>query len=183
MPGTDNPKPTIVIVEDDVVVRETLSLVLRRRGHYTAALADGEAFLADGTPTPSCVILDMQRSGRSVCEILDDLDTADQAAPILIVSGQHDLRTALRTLGDGAMDMLRKPLAERQSPARPRLTPREREVLTWVARGKSAWEIARILSIAKRTVDEHVAIAMRNLGAVNRAHAVAIAILERLIDL
>lgn len=183
MPGTDNPKPTIVIVEDDVVVRETLSLVLRRRGYYTAALADGEAFLADGPPTPSCVVLDMQMSGRSISEILENLDSMDHPASILIVFGQHDLRTAVRILGDGAMEMLRKSRTERQSPTKPRLTPREREVLTWVARGKSAWEIARILSIAKRTVDEHVAIAMRNLGAVNRAHAVAIAILERLIDL
>jgi DNA-binding NarL/FixJ family response regulator len=182
MPGTADPKPTIVIVEDDVVLRETLSLVLRRRGHYTAALADGEAFPADSPPTPSCVILDMQTSGRSVSEILGDLRSADHPASILIVFGQHDLGRAARILGGGAMEMLRKPLAERQSPANPRLTPREREVLTWVAQGKSAWEIARILSIAKRTVDEHVATAMRNLGAANRVHAVAIAIRKRLID-
>jgi LuxR family quorum sensing-dependent transcriptional regulator len=61
------------------------------------------------------------------------------------------------------------------------LTPREREVLTWVAQGKSAWEIGEILHIAKRTVDEHAQTAFRKLGAVNRAHAVAIAIRQRLI--
>jgi DNA-binding CsgD family transcriptional regulator len=62
------------------------------------------------------------------------------------------------------------------------LTPREREVLTWVAKGKSAWEIGEILHITKRTVDEHVQTAARKLGAANRAQAVAVALLHRLIE-
>jgi LuxR family transcriptional regulator, quorum-sensing system regulator BjaR1 len=64
----------------------------------------------------------------------------------------------------------------------PILTPREREVLAWVAQGKSAWEIGEILEIAKRTVDEHAQTAVRKLGAVNRTHAVAIALRDNLIE-
>ena len=56
------------------------------------------------------------------------------------------------------------------------LTAREREVLTWVAQGKSAREIAKILRITKRTVDEHVRSAVRKLGALNRTHGVAVAL-------
>lgn len=66
---------------------------------------------------------------------------------------------------------------------RPPLTPREREVLSWAAHGKSAWEIGEILHIAKRTVDEHATTAFHKLGAANRAHAVAIAVRDRIIDL
>jgi LuxR family quorum sensing-dependent transcriptional regulator len=62
------------------------------------------------------------------------------------------------------------------------LTPREREVLAWVARGKSAREVAEILHIAKRTVDEHVQTAVRKLGALNRNHAVAIAVRDGIIE-
>ena len=65
---------------------------------------------------------------------------------------------------------------------RPVLTSREKEVLAWVASGKSAWEIGEILNIAKRTVDEHAQTAFRKLGAVNRTHAVAIALRERIIE-
>ncbi len=61
------------------------------------------------------------------------------------------------------------------------LSEREREVLSWVAAGKSAWEIGEILHIAKRTVDEHVLNACRKLGAVNRTQAVALAIRDGLI--
>jgi len=62
------------------------------------------------------------------------------------------------------------------------LTAREREVLSWVARGKSASEIAIILNIAKRTVDEHAQSSFRKLGASNRTHAVAIALRDHLIE-
>jgi DNA-binding CsgD family transcriptional regulator len=62
------------------------------------------------------------------------------------------------------------------------LTGREAEVLNWVARGKSAWEIGEILRISKRTVDEHVQRATRKLGAANRTQAASIAIRDRIID-
>lgn len=62
------------------------------------------------------------------------------------------------------------------------LTPREREVLTWVAQGKTGREVGEILQIAKRTVDQHVETAVRKLGARNRLHAIAIALRESIID-
>lgn len=64
----------------------------------------------------------------------------------------------------------------------PSLTPREREVLAWSVQGKSAWEIGEILSISQRTVEEHRARIYEKLGAMNHAHAVAIALRDRLIE-
>ena len=64
-----------------------------------------------------------------------------------------------------------------------KLTARESEVLRWVANGKSAWEIGEILHITKRTVDEHVQTAVRKLGAVNRTHAVALALCDGIIKI
>jgi LuxR family transcriptional regulator, quorum-sensing system regulator BjaR1 len=63
------------------------------------------------------------------------------------------------------------------------LTAREREVLIWAAHGKSSWEIGRILHIAKLTVDEHTQRAARKLGAANKTQAVALALLEHMIEL
>jgi DNA-binding CsgD family transcriptional regulator len=62
------------------------------------------------------------------------------------------------------------------------LTSREIEVLTWVARGKSARAIGEILHITKRTVDAHVLSAIRKTGASNRTHVVVVAIRGRIID-
>jgi DNA-binding CsgD family transcriptional regulator len=47
---------------------------------------------------------------------------------------------------------------ERQIPTsgtRVELTPRERDVLRWVAEGKTSWEIARILGLSPKTVDHY----------------------------
>jgi LuxR family quorum sensing-dependent transcriptional regulator len=53
------------------------------------------------------------------------------------------------------------------------LTPRERDALSYVAEGKTDWEIAVILGVSEATARFHVDNARRKLGAVNRAHAVA----------
>jgi DNA-binding CsgD family transcriptional regulator len=61
------------------------------------------------------------------------------------------------------------------------LTPREREVLGWVAHGKPGREIGEILHITERTVEAHVQAAIRKLGGRNRLHALAIALRDGII--
>ena len=56
------------------------------------------------------------------------------------------------------------------------LTDRERECLTWTARGKSAWSISQILSLSEHTVQFHIKGAMKKTGAGNRVQAVVTAI-------
>jgi LuxR family quorum sensing-dependent transcriptional regulator len=89
-------------------------------------------------------------------------------------------KPALHLMAMYGFDRIRRLLdpAPRQSA---RLTPREREVIAWASQGKSAWEIGEILHIAQRTAEEHLATAARKLGAVNRTHAVAIAIRQKII--
>lgn len=59
------------------------------------------------------------------------------------------------------------------------LSPGEREALTWVAAGKSSWEISVILRIAESTVIWRLQRACKKLKAVNRMQAIAIAIREK----
>jgi DNA-binding CsgD family transcriptional regulator len=70
------------------------------------------------------------------------------------------------------------------SPARhqARLTPREREILTWAANGKSSWEIGELLHISSRTVKEHIKNLCRKLDAVTRTQAVMIAVRDKIIQ-
>jgi LuxR family quorum sensing-dependent transcriptional regulator len=56
------------------------------------------------------------------------------------------------------------------------LTLREREVLQWIAAGKSSWDVSVILGISERTVNWLISRAGRKLNAVNRTHAVVNAI-------
>jgi LuxR family quorum-sensing system transcriptional regulator SolR len=53
------------------------------------------------------------------------------------------------------------------------MTSREREILSWSAEGKTAYEIGRILGVTEATIIFHLNKAMRKLGAVNKAQAIA----------
>jgi LuxR family quorum sensing-dependent transcriptional regulator len=62
-----------------------------------------------------------------------------------------------------------------------RLTPREIDCLLWSAEGKTDWEISKILGISRPTVLKHMASARQKLGAMNKAHAVAMAMRSKLV--
>ncbi|MFH7320936.1 LuxR C-terminal-related transcriptional regulator [Desulfurivibrio sp. D14AmB] len=91
------------------------------------------------------------------------LERSQRSEEILRLVAPH-FHEVLRRLGD--------PPA-RTSPA---VTPREREILQWLAQGKSGWEISVILNISERTVKFHTSNILHKLNADTRAHAVAIAL-------
>ncbi|WP_197434415.1 LuxR family transcriptional regulator [Agrobacterium vitis] len=62
-----------------------------------------------------------------------------------------------------------------------RLTPREREVIGWIANGKTDWEISVIFGVSEKAVTKHVGNIRTKLGAVSRSHAVAEAFRQKLI--
>jgi DNA-binding CsgD family transcriptional regulator len=70
-----------------------------------------------------------------------------------------------------------------QACVKTRLSGREREVLTWVAAGKTAWEIGELLNISQRTVEWHIQQAAQKLNAKNRMQAVVIATRDHLIKI
>lgn len=61
------------------------------------------------------------------------------------------------------------------------LSPRQTEILRWIAAGKTNWEIGRILGISERTVEHQASTAAHRLNAVTRAQAVAEALRARII--
>lgn len=120
--------------------------------------------------------LDAAIAGQAMTTLCTYPLSESRANDLLDVARAHQF-AIIRRSGDWEIAETAEAPTERHS-----LTPREREVLTWVAKGKAAWEIAKILHISKRTVDEHVQTASRKLGASNRPQAVAIALLHRLIE-
>lgn len=65
--------------------------------------------------------------------------------------------------------------------SKPTLSSRQREILTWTAAGKTAWEIGEILNISHRTVEWHLRSMAQKLGTFNRMQTVTAALREQLI--
>lgn len=61
------------------------------------------------------------------------------------------------------------------------LAPREIEIMTWTARGKTRWEISEILTLSEETVKDYLEHACKKLGATNKTHATAVALVHGLI--
>ena len=64
-----------------------------------------------------------------------------------------------------------------------RFTPREAEVMTWAALGKTNWEISQILAISETTVKFHIEHCYEKLGVNSRTYAAVLAVTNDLIHL
>src|SRR3954454_14435981 len=53
------------------------------------------------------------------------------------------------------------------------LTRKQQEILSWVAEGKTSWEISVIMRCKEETINYHVKGILRRLCAMNKAHAVS----------
>ena len=83
-------------------------------------------------------------------------------------------RAAVELIGMFSVGALKRAVTKHPSNERARapLTPREREIMQWVATGRSDEEIADLLTLTPRTVTWHVENAKRKLDAHRRTHAV-----------
>lgn len=183
---------TVFIVDDDLAVRKTLSLVVRAHGMVAQDFASAEAFLASCDPqTPGCAIVDLRLpGGMDGFQLLAEMKKRGYVMPAVMLTAYGDIPTAVQATKQGAADFLLKPVrnedllravhdalssARAAPPALPDdppdsawhecLTKREREIVDLAIAGKSSKEIGRILGISNRTVDVHRAHVLEKTGA------------------
>ena len=103
---------SILIVDDERGIRETLSAVLRDEGFTTDAVATGEECLkAIGRRAYGCVLLDVWLPGISGLETLQQMRDSNCEAAVVIISGHGNVETAVRATKLGAFDFIEKPLS------------------------------------------------------------------------
>src|ERR1700727_3133988 len=99
----------IFIVDDDALVRETMSVVFSRAGYQVTTFSDGASFIAAArVRIPACVLMDICMPGPSGLDVLKQLDAANYPAPIFIVSGRGDIPVAVEAIRNGACDFIEK---------------------------------------------------------------------------
>jgi two-component system nitrogen regulation response regulator NtrX len=103
---------SILIVDDERGIRETLSAVLRDEGFNAEAVASGEECLkAVQRRAFGCVLLDVWLPGISGLETLRQMRESDCDAAVVIISGHGNVETAVRATKLGAFDFIEKPLS------------------------------------------------------------------------
>lgn len=178
---------TLFIVDDDVGVREALAWLMRSRRLPSLSFDSAEAFWAacqagQLPKTPACLLLDVRMPGLSGLGLFERMlqHQLTGRMPVIFLSGNADLPTAVDAVKRGAFDFCEKPFSDNalvdrieQALARSaqwlqaqdqrqklqarqlELTEREREVMRWVIAGLPNKLIADRLDISVRTVEVH----------------------------
>lgn len=194
---------TILIIEDEPVMRRNVTRMLELDGFRAIAAVDGvEGLTLALRELPDLILCDVTMPGLDGYGVLQRLRseraTADTPFIFLTARGErNDMRAGMNL---GADDYLIKPVTRADLLAaiaarfdrfeqratgdlRPTfdspeplqqklgLTPRESEVLFWVAQGKTNAEIAVILDASHGTIKKHIEHIFEKTGSENRSAA------------
>jgi FixJ family two-component response regulator len=184
----------VVLIEDDQALRFMLCQTLRRYGFKTKDFPEPAQFfdwLGSNRSPKACLLLDMRLPTMSGLEVQAKLEAMGAELPIVFMSGNSHISEAIAGMRHGAIDFLLKPFDEtslvqavnrslghfnEQTPANIyRLTPREKMVLDYIAKGMRSEQIAHILDLSVRTIKMHRSNILHKTGANTMTEAVLLA--------
>jgi FixJ family two-component response regulator len=198
--------PIVLVVDDDISVRESLELLLRHEGLAVETFVSAQEFLSRPPATvPSCLILDISLPGLNGLDLQKRIAVERHEMPIIFITGHGDIPISVQAMKAGAVEFLTKPFndeillhairnaLERSKALLARsteiralkaryscLTPREREVMALVAAGLPNKQVGSELGISEITVKAHRGSMMRKMQAESLAELVSIATRLRL---
>jgi DNA-binding response OmpR family regulator len=193
----------ILCIEDD---RETAALIVEELADQgfepIVAYSGAEGFAAIIKRKPDLVLCDINMpimSGFEVLERLNEIEPQFGHIPFVFLTAMADRENELQGRRLGADDYVIKPIdfdvlhtiinarlarvAHNEIwPKQTALNDREIETLTWVARGKTSAQTAKIMGLSKRTIDFHLDNARVKLGATTRTEAALKAAIGKIIQ-
>lgn len=190
--------PVVFVVDDEAVVLDTVSRMVREFGLDVETFSSGAAFLQHTRPDrPACLVLDVMLQDSTGFDVVAELVRGKIDLPTIFMTGEGDIPMSVRAMKAGAVEFLTKPLdkpalraavmhalerataqRERNTELRAveermaRLTDREREVLTHVVAGRLNKQIATDLGVVEQTIKAHRAQIMRKLEVASVAELV-----------
>lgn len=182
---------TVIVIDDDQGVRESVCNLIRSVGFRATMMASVDEFRQSGRPTgPSCLVLDVRLPGQSGLDLQRELRGRQIEIPIIFITGHGDIPMSVQAMKGGAIEFLTKPFRDQdlldaiqlglnQDRARleegrsiaglkarfQSLTAREREVMARVVTGRLNKQIAGELGISEITVKVHRGQVMRKMKA------------------
>jgi FixJ family two-component response regulator len=193
--------PTVCVVDDDISVRESLELLIRKHGWHPETFTSAHEFLARPRQlVPSCLVLDFALPGLNGLELQKRVAVELPYMPIIFLTGFGDIPMTVQAMKAGAVEFLTKPftnesllIAIRNAVERSRvkleneaeihslkehysvLTMRERQVMILVVSGLLNKQVGDELGITEITVKFHRGNLMRKMKAGSFADLVSMA--------
>ena len=192
----------IYVIDDDPAIRRSLERLLDAVGFQVTSYATPKAFLdVAGSLLGGCALLDLRMPEMDGFEVHARLRLINPDLPVIVVTAQGDVQTAVRAMKAGAMDFLEKPYSDDAliaaiesalTTSAPKgrtddiaaaaalintLSPRERQVLEALVAGQPNKVIAFDLGLSVRTVEVHRSRMMDRLGVHQFAEAVRLSVL------
>lgn len=199
--------PSVYVVDDDPAIRRSLERLLDAVGFRVISFPTPAAFLAIADDLAmGCVLLDLGMPEMDGFEVQARLLLINPDLPVIVITAQGDVRTAVRAMKAGAVDFIEKPYCDdallsaiesalKIGAAKGRaediaaaalligtLSHREREVLEALVGGQPNKVIAYSLGISVRTVEVHRSRMMERLGVRQLGQAVRLCVLASLAE-
>ncbi|MDH3222389.1 MAG: sigma-54 dependent transcriptional regulator [Gemmatimonadota bacterium] len=104
--------PKILLVDDETGILDTLRILLTGEGYEVATATGGEdACRLLSEEPPDLVLTDIRMPGKTGIDVLRCARAADEALPVILMTAQASLQTAVRAVNEGAYYYLQKPFS------------------------------------------------------------------------
>jgi DNA-binding NtrC family response regulator len=102
----------ILVIDDEQGILDTIGILLRGEGFDVTTMQNGrEAVERLGELRPDVVLTDIRMPAISGLEVLSAVRKQDPEAPVILMTAQASLQTAMKAVNEGAFYYLQKPFA------------------------------------------------------------------------
>ena len=107
---TTRPSPTVLVVDDEAGILETLRILLKNEGFTAITALGGKAGLdALRTSSPDIVLTDIRMPTISGIEVLTAARAQDPQLPVVLMTAQASMQSAIQAVNEGAFHYIQKP--------------------------------------------------------------------------